>query len=194
MKRLQRWIWRTGILLSSLLFVATVFLWIRSYWTSDLITATRFRSWQVESNHGLLDCSMLVAYPIGNSLVTSNVPKALAANWQLHYGTLQANAGDLPETFLGFGALQSSGDLVELGTPVVTHHTEEHDLYVPIWSIALLTFLAPAWCIFKWTRRGFAPDLCPQCGYDLRATSDRCPECGKEFEPRRREEREENKS
>ena len=51
---------------------------------------------------------------------------------------------------------------------------------VPYWLVAIIFWALPsAWI----TRRllGRPKDntnLCPNCGYDLRATPDRCPECG----------------
>lgn len=49
---------------------------------------------------------------------------------------------------------------------------------VPMWFLVVATAVLPA----VWFRRRRAarrpPRLCPNCGYDLRATPDRCPECG----------------
>lgn len=56
-------------------------------------------------------------------------------------------------------------------------------LQAPTWFVAILTTLLPAWVavhLRSRIRREHARrhGLCPECGYDLRATLDRCPECG----------------
>lgn len=63
--------------------------------------------------------------------------------------------------------------------------TEGYDLLLvaPYWSLALLTAPLPllrlrAILLHRRRRKRIAHNLCPNCGYDLRASSDKCPECG----------------
>ena len=53
---------------------------------------------------------------------------------------------------------------------------------VPLWAVAAM-FLMPCvpWLLMRRrrvARARAARGLCPDCGYDLRATPGRCPECG----------------
>jgi hypothetical protein len=58
-----------------------------------------------------------------------------------------------------------------------TMRTLQVDL--PYWAIAFLTAIPPAVpLIRRRTRRNQREGTCPQCRYDVRATSQRCPECG----------------
>ena len=54
-------------------------------------------------------------------------------------------------------------------------------LFLLIWMVAfaiyhswVVSFLRPR----VWEQ---IPGLCPDCGYDIRATAERCPECGREL-------------
>ena len=56
---------------------------------------------------------------------------------------------------------------------------------LPLWVLAIGTAALPAQFVLRrLPLRGRQPGLCPNCGYDLRATPHRCPECGKAaYEP-----------
>lgn len=51
---------------------------------------------------------------------------------------------------------------------------------VPIWFLLVLLSITPAFWLRRTVRqiRRKRRGLCPQCGYDLRASTDKCPECG----------------
>jgi len=50
----------------------------------------------------------------------------------------------------------------------------------PFWIVLLVLCVLPAWRLRQFFRQRHRNkfNLCPVCGYDLRATSNRCPECG----------------
>jgi hypothetical protein len=57
----------------------------------------------------------------------------------------------------------------------------------PAWSALIPLLILPILAAARLMRQRFAArrlqqDLCPSCGYDLRATPDGCPECGNEPE------------
>jgi hypothetical protein len=59
---------------------------------------------------------------------------------------------------------------------------ERRDGSVDYWLPTFVFLVAPLACFARWLwrrrRQGSCIGICPQCGYDMRATPDRCPECG----------------
>ena len=56
-------------------------------------------------------------------------------------------------------------------------------MILPYWVLAAMTVPMPVLWLRRWRRdrlslRRESRNLCPSCGYDLRATDGRCPECG----------------
>jgi len=60
------------------------------------------------------------------------------------------------------------------------------EIGVPLWFVEGVLGLPLAlgtWQMLR-ARRRPKPGMCPQCGYDLRATPVRCPECGRAVDSR----------
>jgi hypothetical protein len=154
-------------ILSLLLCLATVGLWVRSYWRLDGLvhisihgTSGEFR---IESIHGELKTTVW-HWPRPGSVpgwryYTVSHPRNYAAeslNWPA-------------VSFPGFRYQTFSGRGISY-----------RGIFFPHWFLALLFAILPMMrlrAILR-TRRRHRAGLCEHCGYDLRATPDRCPECG----------------
>ena len=77
---------------------------------------------------------------------------------------------------LGFWHLPGSAWIVNENMEMVTYE----QWVVPKWFV-LLVMAVPVAALAAarlWRRRRGGSGLCPECGYDLRASPERCPECG----------------
>jgi len=154
---------------SLLLAVAIVVLWVRSYWLVEGIhriwhSSAEMRDWTVGSRYGrfhfinqrIPDKRPPIAPRYEYSDATQyNLPYPHASHW-------------FPFPPVGFQYLP--------GPP----SSNIRELTIAYWLLLLPTLPLPLIAIVLHRRRRHREtnNLCPTCGYDLRATPDRCPECG----------------
>ena len=145
-------------MLSLILCLATVGLWVRSYWVSD--TLVRYdnreswdRHWWVQSESG---------YVLGGRRYqATNFSDSSASDRWLYYA-----APPEPDFKLRYLFSVHPGNLL-----IQSAH----------WMLVILFALAPIyWLLGPWRRQEKRRKLglCLNCGYDLRASPQRCPECG----------------
>ena len=191
--------------LSALLFVAAVAVWVRSYfrvdsvirfrpehrWTTlwiDHRTQVTFESgpvYEADSRRGSL--RLLYLYSDGSYERTSQ--PAWIVFRPRDEGSDALAAPVIPEwsdhTVAGFAIehrpVASLPYNVPAGpSPPMPPAYTIHAVYVPWWFPAALVAVLPTTWFVRRRRmaRRLKQGLCPQCGYDLRATPGRCPECG----------------
>jgi hypothetical protein len=152
--------------ISLLLCVATLALWVRSYWAADAV------DW--EGSNDILGAGSQKGRIL--IVVTRNSGNVGDTGFQFQIGRspnqlkFEDEFGNDGHEWLGFGyAHISAGETICL-------------IMLPLWFICILFSLGPAiWLTLHLKhRRATDTNACPTCGYDLRATPDRCPECGTE--------------
>ena len=178
MKSPRRWLFNGLAALSVLLLVATLGLWIRSYYRADAIVLNRpTYSTSVSSECGIFCASYTPAYFGTNEY---HWPIVLFRRCDpVNPKALFEIMGD--STYHRF---QRLGFVYDGRNRLIVHghqfHYTGYQIYFAHWFTAVLCAVYPA--IFSWQRyrchRRTMLGLCLSCGYDLRATPDRCPECG----------------
>jgi hypothetical protein len=181
-----------AMVMSTLLCVATVVLWVRSYWVADewnymvrrrLVASTDQvdRSIAVEAGR-LRFLYSSVHYDDAWMATIGDSPAGAGSAFYHATGkpmpiAESVNGPDVVmiRRFLGF----------EYGihnpTPRTRDLAQGKWIAVPLWLIVFCT----GWPSFRvWRRRrrmrrAVELGLCPSCGYEVRATRDCCPECGK---------------
>jgi len=189
MKRIRRWVFNGLAAVSLLLFLATVGLWVRSFWVAEDLD--QFRYWTTATGveyirRGFWDGRGRVALYWGSGRTPP------ATGWTRWIASLSQEKPYLkyrqfsptnnypllsPEKTmthaLGFGYYESP--------PVGTGNFRgvKRAVTVPFYALAAATSILPLfWVRSRWQRQRRFRDVCKCCGYDLRATPDRCPECG----------------
>ena len=150
---------------SAALCVAVFVLWARSYFAADYYLAGAFPSqpeaWRLVSQGGAVRFER--AHHVGRDA------HAAAGKWRR--GSLGFSVGEAGPPLAGPGVY------VRIAWVSVPHWA----VALPVGAVAVGLTAAAA----RWRRRDrrLAAGLCPQCGYDLRASPDRCPECGSAAAP-----------
>jgi hypothetical protein len=163
---------------SMLLCVATVALWVRSYVRSDaaIYFANSRRAWSVQSVRGHLDFTGWTSDEPqqvpgfdkqGLECKSDSADYATAEDWGRGLGPSPALSS---AWFMGFGFLFYDA----------FPENRMRAIGIPHWFLGALFAMPSARRLFVAIRSGRRPahDLCPTCGYELRATPARCPECG----------------
>ena len=148
---------------SLLLCLATLAMWVRSYWRVDRFRTTRTSSaqaWLYSANGAIV----FVRFdgPTGSFLPNSALTVLPRSEWRC----------------LGLGASRESMALVN-GSQVwdlSEFHIKWAFLFWISLGAAILFGHLVIHAIRRW--RDATHGKCQGCGYDLRATPERCPECG----------------
>jgi len=187
--------------LSLLLCLATVALWVRSYWTTDSVG--RFFRWETKPAQAGGVAQTRQWQGIGVEI--ESYPSRLMMT--LSYGPSITDASGRPIAYVPHVG-DNSPSFTWTHAPVATRVfpwpsvakwrgvfsrqfflSSSSGLFTSSyvmnrfgvfdWLIVLATGILPTIQIILWLKpKRPGPGFCQQCGYDLRATPDRCPECG----------------
>jgi hypothetical protein len=161
--------------LSTLLFLASLTFWVRSYFCGDLLRhigpdVIPTTSYLMTSTTGELSLGWYTKTSRDPTSGGSRYPTGFSSeHWDSRAYPLRWPSGTTTNA-LGFG-----------GEHFRLPEGDDYTLVVPYYAITIALFALPLiWLLRYWRRRkALAAHRCPACGYDLRATPNRCPECGR---------------
>jgi hypothetical protein len=181
--------------LSYTLLSALLVLWTRSYFVTEEIgswTRSVENGWLVQRCNGVFSSQGVL------SLVRSSRVEIVNSFLQAHGSTVPfdkrgyiydaprwpfAARGEIVSPGLSFN-WRIGGD-VQMNPGAPPWQDSKTYFRTPYWFlVSLLAFLPirRLWKqirVWRWRRRNELCVMCPNCGYDLRASTDRCPECGR---------------
>ena len=154
MPRTRRYIFNTLTVVSVLLMLATVGLWVRSYFVVDVIWLSK----KIIHFQGVpMDRGLSARSAIGGIHFSDGFYNLFNDPWRSSYkphaiGVHWSQATRTPDT----------------------------DFIIPHWFLTLIFAILPTIWLYKWNkRRKLGPNACPSCGYDLSGNETGvCPECG----------------
>ena len=190
MKRAQRIIFNSMTVLSLMMCIATVGVWVRSYWVCDGVSwryipqDMSYGEWAglVSSRGGLMFESSYWHWGIFAGYIKRGRVIVWTHEGASQYPRFVARKID-PDDVLRAQNFRALG--FEVGREVVTDYAgsllRERRTYatVPLPAIVAVTAFLPVFAVRRRMRERCAKEgHCLVCNYDLRATPDRCPECG----------------
>jgi hypothetical protein len=156
---------------SLVLFLATLALWLRSYWRADEVYRLETgRGDYLEAARGsvMYFSSKTYAYPRSRPEWFYVAHADPAERRQVMHDIEQRSAARPGNGFSLLGIRFRGGAWLAGKDATV--------VMIPLWAPLAILAIPSA----LWLRRHhrLVPGLCPHCRYDLRATPGRCPECG----------------
>jgi len=172
---------------SALLCAGTCILWYRGYREQDSFCARRFTGVSTLEQYGATNCkgAVWLESSVSWGWSANETPAFRAAliqtrgqGWKRSF-VVYSNVVTAPfanqTRWLGIRIAERNS-----GTPQSGYAMK--DIVIPIWHLTLLFAFMPAirtfGALYRLRHKRGGAGVCPQCGYDLRATPHRCPECG----------------
>ncbi|MEZ0263310.1 MAG: hypothetical protein ACAI43_01175 [Phycisphaerae bacterium] len=172
-------------LVSTVLWVATVALWVRSRYATDFIEFVGLDQYTMATTlPDRVQGRVLVNYGLVNFFGDKPDRPSYKLEHSVLPGPVDWRAGKMMH--VDFEKRIGPFWFATTTSPGMDGRTVR-GVYVstPLWCPAALFAVLPTWWAIRRRRRRLRPErACPGCGYDLRATPDRCPECGRVPEPK----------
>lgn len=175
---MRKWVWRSFVVISTLLLAATCFVWARSYVIRDAFW------WVDDDERGHLGQSILGRFHLIDDLDGKSTGPAGRHEDRLSRGAIW-NGGmsgypPRPQWRYGFIVQKYQRYHMAWQANQPGSFSSHRLIVVPYWAPAILFGIVPAIGLVRWSLGigRFAKGMCRKCGYDLRASGEICPECG----------------
>jgi hypothetical protein len=183
MKRLRRWLFNGLAALSLLLCMATMAMWVRSYYRADLLFHESWPNAQLRCFRFISSAASTIGWQELSILYSgkSHPQRLYSPSWRIRSDPRSNNP--LLMNGYPFSPLNMQFDVRRWQHQPTTMNGlpatfDELVIRSPDWAAVLVFSVLPLRWLILHRRRKRRPVHCPKCGYDLRATPDRCPECG----------------
>ena len=199
MHRAIRYLLRASIVVSGILCVATVAIWVRSYWAGyETFSESAVKQ---DPHAGSMSTISERAYQMvcGSGGVRALTAKEVYRDTYIHEGggpvfaynseQFDDAAPHYPQASPQWGPVRWQWAHLGVAVGLWEYRLRSSTgsvrwVIFPLWLPALLTAVLPATAAAKRSlalrlrRTRLASGRCPCCGYDMRASQDECPECG----------------